>query len=224
MPIRVHAIAMGLSTAYLVENEAGLVLVDAGCPRFEKRVLQRVRSLGYDSLGLIFITHAHFDHYGSAAALRRCTGAPIAIHRAGAGAMARGETPIGSVRGRGWVGRALLHLFEPYLGTEPTPPDLLLDDGDDVRPYGLDAWVLHTPGHTAGSSCLIVDDRVAFVGDLLSTSIRPHAQRLYATDWSLIPPSLDRLQSVEPEWVYSGHGRRPVSGDALRRLSCKTAV
>ena len=221
---RIHVVPMGLSMAYLVENEAGLVLVDAGCPHYERRVLERMRSLGHASLRLIFVTHAHLDHYGSAAALRRLTGAPIAIHRADGDAMARGETPIGSVRGRGWVGRALLHLFEPYLGMEPTPPDLLLDDGDDVRPYGLDAWVLHTPGHTAGSSCLIVEDRVAFVGDLLSTSVRPHAQRLYANDWSLIPRSLDRLQAVGPEWVYSGHGRRPVSGDALQRLDCRSPV
>jgi glyoxylase-like metal-dependent hydrolase (beta-lactamase superfamily II) len=222
MSLHIHTILMGMSTAYLVESDAGLVLVDAGLPRQERRVLRRMRALRRDSLRLIFITHAHLDHYGSAAALRRLIGAPIAIHRADADAMARGQTPLGSVRGGGRVLWALLRLFQPYLRPEPTPPDLLLDDGDDLRAYGLDAAVLHTPGHTPGSSCLIVEGRVGFVGDLLSTSVRPRVQRSFADDWSLIPDSLARLQALSPEWVYAGHGRRPVSRQTLQRLTCKS--
>jgi glyoxylase-like metal-dependent hydrolase (beta-lactamase superfamily II) len=208
-----------MSTAYLIESDAGLVLVDAGLPRFERKVVRRMRALGRDTLRLIFITHAHLDHYGSAAALRRLTGAPIAIHRADADAMARGTTPIGSVRRHGRSLWALLRLFEPHLRPEPTAPDVLLDDGDDLRAYGLDAVVLHTPGHTPGSSCLIVEGRIAFVGDLLSTVVRPRVQRSFAHDWSLIPDSLARLQALRPEWAYAGHGCRPLGGRALQRLT-----
>lgn len=212
---------MGLSTAYLVESETGLILVDAGCPHCERAVLRRMRALGRDSLRLIFITHAHLDHYGSAAALRRLTGVPIAIHRADGDAMAQGKTPIGSARGHGRLMWALLRLFEPYMRPDPTPPDLLLNDGDDLRLYGIDAAVLHTPGHTPGSSSLVVEGRIAFVGDLLSTSIHPRVQRTYAHDWSLIPHSLARLQALRPEWAYAGHGRHPLNGAALQRLTCK---
>ena len=217
--MRVHTIITGTSTAYLIETDAGLVLVDAGYPKYERRMLRRMRALGQDSLRLIFITHAHLDHYGSAASLRRLTGAPIAIHRADADAMARGETPVGSVRGRGWFTWMLLRLFEPHLRAEPTPPDVLLNDGDHLRAYGLDASVLHTPGHTPGSSCLIVEGRIAFVGDLLSNTIRPHVQGSFADDWSLIPQSLSRLKALRPEWVYAGHGRRPLSGEAFQRMT-----
>lgn len=221
MSLQVHNIPMGMSRAYLIESDAGLVLVDAGLPRCERSVLRRMRALGRDDLQLIFITHAHLDHYGSAAALRRLTGAPIVIHRADGDAMARGETPIRSARGRGWLLLALLPLIESVLRPEPTLPDLLLDDGNDLRAYGfdLDAVVLHTPGHTPGSSCLIVEGRFAFVGDLISTTNRSTAQRFFADDWSLIPDSLARLQALKPEWVYAGHGRRPLSGEALQRLS-----
>lgn len=216
--MRVHSIPLGLSTAYLIEDDAGLVLVDAGLPHYEREVLWRMRALGHDTLRLIFVTHAHLDHYGSAAALRRLTGAPIAIHRADGDAMARGDTPIGSAHGWGRLTRALLRLFEPYLRPEPTPPDLLLDDGDDLHAWDLDAVVLHTPGHTPGSSCLIAAGQIAFAGDLLSTSIRPRVQRSFADDWSLIPASLARLRALQPRWVYPGHGRRPLSGETLQRL------
>jgi glyoxylase-like metal-dependent hydrolase (beta-lactamase superfamily II) len=219
MSLQVHSIPLGMARAYLIEAEAGLALVDAGLPRYERRVLRRMRTLGRDDLRLIFITHAHLDHYGSAAALHRLTGAPIAVHRADGEAMARGETPLGSVRGRGRLLRALLPLLESYLRPEPAVADLLLDDGDDLGAYGLDAVVLHTPGHTPGSSCLLVEGRVAFVGDLLSTVGRPHVQRFFADDWSLIPGSLLRVQALRPEWVYVGHGRRPLSGQALQHLA-----
>ena len=209
---------MGMARAYLVESDAGLILVDAGLPRYERRVLRRMQSLGRDDLRLIFITHAHLDHYGSAVALRRLTGAPIAVHRADGDAMARGETLVGSVRGRGWLLWALNPLFEPVLRPEPTPPDTLLDDGDDLRAYGLDAVVLHTPGHTPGSSCLIFEGCIAFAGDLLSTSGWPRVQSCFADDWSLIPDSLARLQALRLEWVYAGHGRHPISGEKLQRL------
>ncbi len=218
MPLAVHSIQMGLSCAYLLEGEGGLVLVDAGSPHSERLILRRLRALGQGRLRLIFITHAHFDHYGSAAVLRRLTGAPVAIHRADAEAMARGESRLGSVRGWGRVGRALFSLAGPLLRPEPTPADLVVDDGHDLGPYGLDGVVVHTPGHTAGSSCLLVAGQLAFVGDLASTAGRPQVQSLYAQDWSLIPGSLARLQALRPEWIYTGHGLRPLSGEAFQRL------
>jgi len=219
MTLQVHKISMGMALAYLIESEAGLVLVDAGLPRYEQRVLRRMRVLGRDDLRLIFITHAHIDHYGSAAALRQLTGAPVAIHHADGEAMARGETRIGSVRGRGKLVRALLSPFVFGRRLEPTQADLFLNDGDDLHDYGLGATVLHTPGHTPGSSCLIVEGRLAFAGDLLSTTGRPHVQRFFADDWSLIPNSFARLQAQRPEWIYAGHGRHPLSGEALGCLT-----
>lgn len=194
------------------------MLVDAGSPGHEKRILRRVHGLGRGDLRLIYVTHAHLDHYGSAAALRRLTGAPIAIHRADAEAMARGETPIALARGRGKLGRLLLPLAERYLRPEPVQADVLLDDGDELDPYGLDAVVVHTPGHTPGSSCLYLEGRVAFVGDLISTVLGAHAQRTYACDWAALAESLRRVQALAPALVYGGHGGRPISGATFQRL------
>ena len=218
MVSRVHAVPLGLSEAYLLESDTGLVLVDAGSPHQERLILRHLRALGSDNLKLIFITHAHLDHYGSAAALRRLTGAPVAIHRADAEALARGETRLGSAQGRGKLMAVLLPLVELFFRPEPVTPDLLLEDGDCFADFGLEARVIHTPGHTLGSSCLIVEERLGFVGDMLSNTSRPHLQSLYAEDWSLLKQSYARLQGIELETVYPGHGRRPVSGKVLQDL------
>ena len=223
MTVTVHIIQAGMGCAHLIEGDAGLVLVDAGSPGNEHRILRQMRAVGRravgrDDLRLILITHAHFDHDGSAAALRRLTGAPIAIHRDDAGALARGETRLGAARGRGIAGQVALRFLGNCLRPEPASADILLEEGDHLGRYGLDAVVLHTPGHTPGSCCLLVERQIVFVGDLLSNNGRPSIQRYYAQDWSLIGDSVDRVQAARPEWVYTGHGRRPMSGETLQRL------
>jgi glyoxylase-like metal-dependent hydrolase (beta-lactamase superfamily II) len=220
---RIHSLRAGLSAAYLIEAEGGWVLVDTGSPGQAGQILSTLRALGGGRLRLIYITHAHFDHYGSARALRQQTGAPIAIHAADEGAMAAGETPIRSVRGRGWLGRLLLSPVEWALHPVPTRADVILTDGQRMDAHGLDAVVMHTPGHTSGSSSLIVANQVAFVGDLLATRGGLHAQNLYANDWSELANSVARLKEYELSRIYAGHGRRPASGAQLRELAVPPA-
>ncbi len=218
MPAVVHTLPLMLSCAYLVEAPSGLVLIDAGCPGEEDAILRAIDRLRPGRLQLIFITHAHFDHYGSAAALRRSTGAPIAVHADDAQALSHGETPVASARSWGRAGLAALRLSERFVRAAATPPDVCLQDGQTLDQTGLQAAVLHTPGHTLGSSCLIVEGGLAFAGDLLTTTGGQQSQRYFAVDWGLLPGSLARLQSQHPEWTYPGHGRRPLDGPALQRL------
>jgi hydroxyacylglutathione hydrolase len=218
-PGRIHSLHAGMGTVHLIEAVDGWVLVDAGSPGQERQIVDALRALGGGGLRLIYITHAHFDHYGSARALHHQTGASIAIHAADEAAMAAGKTPIRMARGHGRFARLLLPIIEWILRPEPTQADVVLTDEQRLDAYGLDAVILHTPGHTPGSSSLIVADQVAFVGDLLSTRGSLHAQDLYATDWSQLAQSLARLKEYELSHIYAGHGRRPASGAALRALA-----
>jgi glyoxylase-like metal-dependent hydrolase (beta-lactamase superfamily II) len=79
--LKIHSLQLGPSIAYLIESESGLVLVDAGVPELDKVILAYLKKIGRDDLKLIYITHAHLDHYGSAEALRQATGAQIAFRQ-----------------------------------------------------------------------------------------------------------------------------------------------
>lgn len=216
--VRVHKIRLRMSLAYLIESDNELILVDAGLRGEEGRILAEMARLNRGELGLIYITHAHLDHYGSAAAVRRMTGAPIAIHKSDAPAMAAGETRLGSARGQGKLLAALLPLVNPLLRPEPAEADILLDDDQHLDNLRLKMQALYTPGHTVGSTCLIVEDTIAFSGDLVTTTGRPHVQRAFAEDWDQISHSVRRLQQSAPEWVFPGHGRRPLSRQGLQKL------
>ncbi|HEY74943.1 MAG TPA: MBL fold metallo-hydrolase [Thermoflexia bacterium] len=216
--VHVHPIPLRVACAYLITSDDGTVLVDAGAPRQERTILQYLAQFGGGDLRLIFITHAHFDHYGSAAAIRRATGAPIAVHEADRDPMARGETPIGTARGYGRLTFLLAPLIDRWFQPEPTEADVVLEDGEDLTRFGIPGRVVHTPGHTFGSSTLLLDDGTAFVGDLVATVVRPRLQHLYAQDWDLLQRSLERLAELAPKRVYPGHGRRPLDGSTFQRL------
>ncbi|MCB0213518.1 MAG: MBL fold metallo-hydrolase, partial [Anaerolineae bacterium] len=221
MSLHVHIIKTWMSNAFLIESSRGMVLIDAGPPRSERKILEQMQELGRDDLQLIFLTHAHYDHFGSVAAIKHQTGAPVAINRIDADALARAETALGTVQGSGRFTKMGLPLLEVLMPVPPMQADLLLDHGDRLDAYGLDAQIIHTPGHTLGSSTLLVENRLAFVGDLVSMMGEPHAQNRFAVDWRQLAKSLHRLQQLQPEWVYSGHGPQPLSGEAFQQLRCQ---
>ena len=219
--MQIYALTLGLAQAYLVAGEAGMALVDAGSPGQEHKVLRQMQALGRTDLRLIFITHAHLDHYGSAAALQHITGARVVVHELDGEALTQVRTDLGLVRGwRGWVVWWSFPLIRRLIQPQPVQADILVQDGQDLGKFGVPSQVLYTPGHTPGSSCLLVEGGHAFAGDLLSTTGRPHIQRYYATDWSLLPASLERLKARQPEWIYPGHGRKPLAGKVLQEMSC----
>jgi glyoxylase-like metal-dependent hydrolase (beta-lactamase superfamily II) len=218
LSMRIHSLFCGLGIAFLVETPGGLFLIDTGSPGCQAQVIRKMKELGRSDLKLIWITHAHYDHYGSAAALRSRTGARIGIHPADSDSMANGKSLLGTVREYGWI----YLLFQPILmilqPLPKTPPDFTCEDGETLE--RLDARVLHTPGHTPGHSCLLLANKVVFVGDVIaSNSPRLKAQNLLATDWQQMPASLKHLQEARPEWVYTGHSRNPLPGSALQEIA-----
>lgn len=216
--MRIHPLTCGLGFAFLLEEPHGLYLIDAGSPGEQGRVLQKMEELGRSDLRLIWITHAHYDHYGSAAALRDLTGAPIGVHPADAGSLSNGETPLGTPRHHGILFSLVVPLLTRVKPLPATAPDSTLEDGETLERFGLNARVLHTPGHTPGHTSLLLSDGTAFAGDLIGRTLGAQLQRLAATDWSQLPDSLRRLQDARPERVYTGHSGRPVPGKTLQKI------
>jgi glyoxylase-like metal-dependent hydrolase (beta-lactamase superfamily II)/ferredoxin len=85
---------------------------------------------------------------------------------------------------------------------------------DGIEPVRLadDLLVIPTPGHTAGSACLLFRERFLFTGDHLAWSER--LQHVYGFrdacwhDWDELVESTRRLATHRFEWILPGHGRR----------------
>jgi len=154
------------------------------------------------------------------AALRRATGAPILIHPADAESLRTGRSDLGQPHNGGRFVAPFVPFVERFIGPEPCEPDELVTEGTSLERYGLPATVLYTPGHTPGSTTLLVEGGHAFVGDLItSENPIPRLQRNYATNWDALRPSLEKLRAASPRLLYPGHGNHiPAAGNTLSQV------
>jgi hydroxyacylglutathione hydrolase len=193
-----------VGNAYLVRATDGLLLVDSGTPGSAKRILASIEGIGAEpgDLRTIVLTHWHPDHMGSAAELRRLTGARIAVHEFDAPVLAGRERPAKGRRTMGF----LLRIFR----VAPVVADLTVGSGDVLG--GLE--VIHVPGHTAGSIALRRADGVVFSGDALlgdrQGRLRPPDPGL-SLDPEQASTSAATLRSLAPPLLLPGHGA-PVRG------------
>jgi hydroxyacylglutathione hydrolase len=115
-------------------------------------ILSRLQKHGL-TLRQIVVTHAHIDHVGGAAQLRKLTGAPVLMNQQDLALLGMMEMQAN------WIGVPT---------PEVAPPDASAEDGLAVGLAALPAEVLHTPGHTPGSICLLFPaQHLLLAGDTL---------------------------------------------------------
>jgi metallo-beta-lactamase class B len=127
-------------SSFLITTPAGHILIDSGFEATVPQIRDGVRKLGFrfEDIKLLLNSHAHRDHAGGHALLRRWTGAQIVMSAADAALLARG--------GKG----DFLPVSEDLLAYEPAKADRIIRDGDQVRLGGVALTARLTPGHTAG--------------------------------------------------------------------------
>lgn len=72
--------------------------------------------------------------------------------------------------------------MESRFNFEPCSYDIVVDSIYDLKNLGLNAYILHTPGHSFGSMSLIVDDEIALVGDTMFGILKKNVFPPYADD------------------------------------------
>jgi hydroxyacylglutathione hydrolase len=152
-PTKVVAVChspLNTAKSFLLLGER-VVIVDAGTPGGERRIARAMTDAGraLAEVSLILVTHAHPDHAGGVAALRRMTQAPVAADpRELEYLTGRERAPTIPT---GLAGRLFLCTPLPHQRFETLTPDVLVDDVFDLRRYGVDARVHRSGGHTPGS-------------------------------------------------------------------------
>jgi len=134
----VHYVGANGISAFLLTTPAGHVLLDSGPVEMLPRLERNVEALGFHlaDVKLLLYSHAHYDHCGGFAELKRRTGARLVASEADGAEMERG--------GRGDFAYGDDY---PY---EPVTPDQHIGDGERVELGGLSLTATLTPGHTRG--------------------------------------------------------------------------
>ena len=80
-----------------------------------------------------------------------------------------------------------------------------MEDGQDLSAYGLDAVVVHTPGHSEGSICIKTVYGDLFCGDLFNNTKKPEKASIIQ-DPEKLEASVEKIRALEFKTVYPGHG------------------
>ena len=166
-----------------------------------KAILTAVAQRGATLTGIL-LTHGHFDHMLSLDTLRERSGVPAYIHENDAKMLTDGT----------------LNAFSFFFKNERVwrAAERLLKDGDKLILGGEEITLLHTPGHTEGSSCFAFGDSL-LTGDTLFFDNIGRSD-LPGGDENALRRSLSRLRTLSPDTViYPGHGDKARLGDALDR-------
>jgi hydroxyacylglutathione hydrolase len=222
MPVEIHPLPLGMCNCYLVKQE-GLVLIDAGGPNRGRKFMAKLKDLTIDpaNISLLLLTHAHWDHIGSANKIKELTGCQVAINHREKDVVEKALKPLPP--GTNLLSKILdivMKAYAPFISFPGTPVDLALEDEDfSLEPYGIQGKVIYTPGHSSGSTSLLLDTGDAFVGDLVVNSFPMHTGAglpIFAEDISVVKQSWRRLLSSGVKHVYPAHGK-PFKADILEK-------
>jgi glyoxylase-like metal-dependent hydrolase (beta-lactamase superfamily II) len=167
---------------------------ERGAPRMRELAAKHGLTITY-----IVNTHGHWDHIPDNSALRKNTGAKVAVH-----------TDDGH-----YLLNPTTLLFQLPFSIEPLVPDEYLSDNQILEIGSLKFIVLHTPGHTPGSICLYEpNEKVLFSGDTLFAGSVGRTD-LPGGDWNILLESIKERILTLPDTVtvYPGHGPSSTIGD-----------
>lgn len=116
-------------SAFLIRTEAGAILIDGGLPETAPVIVANLKAIGVDitEVKQLLHSHAHFDHVGGLAELKRLSGASLAVSAADAPVLEAGGPNLPAVK-----------------------VDRIIADGDTVTLGGTSLTAHLTPGHTKG--------------------------------------------------------------------------
>ena len=178
--LTIHSLPLGLyqTNTYIIHDAAAKTccVIDPGYEA--DTILDKVSKLGL-TVEAILLTHGHFDHVGAVKDLAAETGCRVFLCPEDT------QLPPMFTAGK-------LYYTDTYT------------EGSALQLAGLSIHVLHTPGHTPGSVCLLTENAL-FSGDTLFAGACGRTD--IGGSWPAIQSSLHRLVRMEADFsVYPGHG------------------
>lgn len=175
------------TNTYLVTNGKLGFLVDPGGD--EDKIDKIIHEVGDVSIEAVLLTHAHADHIG-AVKYYKDKGAKVYLHKADL-------EKIGSFKNYG---------FALGIKVQPFEVDVVLEGGEKLNVAGLDISVIHTPGHSKGGVCYVVEDSI-FPGDTIFAASYGRVD-MYDGDFNELKDSIEnKLFTLKGNYkLYPGHG------------------
>jgi glyoxylase-like metal-dependent hydrolase (beta-lactamase superfamily II) len=202
MDYKLYTFDKGLSNSYLIIDNSIKegIIIDAGVEAAE--LLNVIKKNNYKIIALIN-THCHIDHIYSDLIFKESLNLKIFIHKEDSKLINNPEFNLSYLFGLNLSG---------YI-----EPEILLDN-DKIVTKSLNFKILHTPGHTPGSICVVEEEKkLIFSGDTLFKSSIGRTDFKGGEYESLLKSINDKILSLDDTYiVYPGHGSKTTVGEERR--------
>ena len=215
-------IKVGVTNCYLLKSRPCNVLIDTGYKGKAKIILDFLENNGIspNSIGLIILTHAHYDHIGNALEIKKITGAKILLHKDDMPLLNSGITDSQSTKPLNIWGKILLSKISSIdTSFNSLKPDIIIESEFDLSGYGINGRIIHTPGHSKGSISVILESGYAFIGDLAMNGMPLRigaGEPIFGDDIKEIYQSWKKLVENNANTLYPSHGN-PFNIKLLKR-------
>jgi glyoxylase-like metal-dependent hydrolase (beta-lactamase superfamily II) len=222
----IYLIDKGRSNCYLLAGD-DLALVDTGMPGDEKFILAGIAEIGRSpgELRHILITHAHMDHMGSVAAMKKASGARVvaSVREVDYIEGVKKTWTMGREGAGGKLFKAVLFLMENvFLRYEPAGVDITCAGGELLDCFG-GIRVIAAPGHSPGSlSYYVPSGKILFTGDALSgVPALKLPPRPGCADYDAALKTVNKLAELDFDRCLFGHGEPLLhkASQAVQRLA-----
>ncbi len=198
----------GRSNVFLVSNNKINILVDTGPASSGKRLLKKLEQLSIKSIDYLLLTHTHFDHAANAQKLKEIFGLKVIVDESEAAYLLSGDSPVSSGTNAltTWLVATFGKWTDKMVRYQSCKADITIKKESEFSFPGIDAKILHTPGHTSGSLCLIVDNEAALAGDTLFGIFPDSCFPPFANDVAELLKSWEKLLNTGCKFFLPSHG------------------
>ncbi|RLI84036.1 MBL fold metallo-hydrolase [Archaeoglobales archaeon] len=178
------------SNSYIIKDDVS-VIIDPGCYKSFTNLfgLMKNDKIEVSDIDVVFNTHLHKDH---------CESNPIFLKK---GAL------------------LAFHELERDFTCYSFTPDLPVSNLKYYNTGRYNLELIHTPGHTPGSISVYIEEfGTAITGDLIFENGIPGRTDLYGGNTRSILKSLEKIQSLDPDYILPGHGRILSGRSGIREL------
>ena len=211
--MRVYKLRTARTSCFVIRTGNTAVLWDTSMAYERRTILKEFTGLNINKLDAVFVSHSHTDHAANVDFFSKKFDCPVYVHGDGIRNIKNGrcQVPRGTnLSGKiiNWLSQTAkpIYNFESIAACSQTY-ELT---GSVVEKYlGDNAELLFSPGHSPDSVSLVIDGKIALVGDVFVNMFMQFYPP-FADNPDMLLSSWKLLSNKECEWYYPGHGG-PVS-------------
>lgn len=164
------------TNCYFIDTGNGLLAFDAGWPNTYQEYKDSLKEQGYKvkEIKWLIVSHFHIDHAGLAGLLAE-NGIPFIVFKNQLAAIDEMESLIERKN----------MTYQKLERTKITVMEIA-ESREWLKSIGIDGQVLHTNGHGEQSISLLLDDGVAFIGDLAPDNMIADDDLKSKNSWELL--------------------------------------